>query len=137
MPLEINGSSPQTISFNNQKVSKVTVNGTQVWPAPQPVEGKAYFYFGSASTNTGENLGVFPDHSGLSGQSFISNYDVDGYKSVALFSIPLGVTGTFTAKPITNYQFVSWSDGVTDNPRSINFSTENAYYSALALYQVG
>lgn len=85
--------------------------------------------------DTGENLGVFPDHSGLSGQSYVSNYDVDGYKTVALFSIPLGITGTFTAKQITGQQFVKWSDGVTDNPRQINFSTENAYYSALALYQ--
>lgn len=30
MPLEVNGNSPQTISYNNQNVSKVTVNGTQV-----------------------------------------------------------------------------------------------------------
>lgn len=45
-------------------------------------------------------------------------------------SYDLGATATLTAVPDEGYHFVSWSDGNTDNPRSITVN-ENIYLSAV------
>lgn len=41
-------------------------------------------------------------------------------------------TWTLTARPFSGYSFVKWSDGITDNPRSIDVNTDVSTYTYTA-----
>ncbi|MCQ2346073.1 MAG: InlB B-repeat-containing protein [Paludibacteraceae bacterium] len=56
----------------------------------------------------------------------------DGCDSPAIFTYPAGESVYVNATPLENGHFVAWSDGVTDNPRSVIMTNDNSFTAIFA-----